>query len=296
VAVISASHVVKSYGPRRALDGLDLEVPQGAIYGFLGPNGAGKTTAMRVMLGLLRADAGEVRVLGRDPWGDGRGLRDRIGFLPSEPGLPMRMRGEQALDHFAALDGRPAVLRRRACDALALSAEDLGRPIRTYSRGMRQKLAIVQAVQHAPSLLVLDEPTEGLDPLVQRGFFELLRERRAAGTTVFFSSHILSEVEELCDRVAIIRQGRVVDEGRIEDLRRRRARRVTLVLSDPEAAVDVAGAEALRRDGARVTFDYHGDAAALVRALATLPLADVRVEDPGLDEVFLSYYRGEGTP
>jgi len=296
VPAIATSSVVKTYGKRRALDGIDLHVPQGSIYGFLGPNGAGKTTAMRVMLGLLRVNSGEVSVLGHDPWSGGQRVRGEIGFLPSEPGLPGRMRGRQALDYFTGLDGRPPTLREAACAALRLSDADLDRPIRTYSRGMRQKVAIVQAMQHAPRLLVLDEPTEGLDPLVQEGFFELLRERREAGATVFFSSHVLSEVETLCDRVAIIREGRIVDEGLVSDLRSRRPRRVTLRLSDPSAVVALAGAERVERAGGRVVFDYRGDAGALARALAELPLLDVLIEDPGLDEVFLSYYRDEATP
>jgi ABC-2 type transport system ATP-binding protein len=163
----------KRYGSHVALDGVDLSVPSGTIYGFLGPNGSGKTTTMRILLGLLRADAGSARVLGADAWTDGPRLRADVGYLPSAPGLHGRMRGAHALEHFSRLDRRPPVLRAAACRALRLSDADLARPIRAYSRGMRQKLAIVGAVQHDPRLLVLDEPTEGLDPLVQDGFLEL---------------------------------------------------------------------------------------------------------------------------
>jgi ABC-2 type transport system ATP-binding protein len=285
-----ATGLRKRYGDRLALAGVDLTVPGGSLYGFLGPNGAGKTTTLRVAMGLLHADGGTMRVLGQDPWRDGHRLRADVGFLPTDPGLPMRMRGIQALEYFTSLDRRPPVLRRAACDALRLSGDDLDRPIRTYSRGMRQKLAIVQAVQHDPSLLVLDEPTEGLDPLVQDGFFGFLRERRAAGTTVFFSSHILSEVEALCDRVAIIREGLIVDEGRVDDLRGRRPKRVTVVLRNPAAPVAIAGATVLERSDALVTMDYRGAAGDLLDALARLPVDDVRIEEPGLDEIFLSYY------
>ncbi len=293
MSALSASGLVKRYGNRTALDGVDLQVPAGSLYGFLGPNGAGKTTLLRVATGFLHADGGSIRVLGADPWRDGLTIRARIGLLPTDPGLPRRMRGAQALDYFTSLDRRPPVLRAAACSALRLTDADLARPIRTYSRGMRQKLAIVQAVQHDPALLLLDEPTEGLDPLVQDGFFAFLRERAAAGATVFFSSHVLSEVEALCDRVAIIRAGRIVDEGRVRDLRGRRPRRVTLTLAGPDGRIDIPGASNVRRSAGTVTLDHHGPAADLLRALAAIRLEDVRIEEPGLDEIFLSYYREE---
>jgi ABC-2 type transport system ATP-binding protein len=293
VAVIAATGLVKTYGSHRALDGVDLSVPEGSLFGFLGPNGAGKTTALRVAMGLLHRDGGEVAVLGVDPWREGRTVRGDIGFLPTDPGLPGRMRGRQALDYFSRLDGRPPALRAAACEALRLTDVDLDRPIRAYSRGMRQKLAIVQAVQHAPRLLILDEPTEGLDPLVQDGFFHLLRTRREAGSTVFFSSHILSEVEALCDRVAIIRSGRIVDEGTVSELRGRRPKRVNVVLADPDVSVAIDGATVISRTGTAVTLDYIGSASALLAALTGIALVDVTIEEPGLDEIFLSYYRGE---
>jgi ABC-2 type transport system ATP-binding protein len=293
VSVLEAHGLVKRYGTHTALDGVDLAVPEGSLYGFLGPNGAGKTTTLRLAMGLLHANGGTVRVLGADPWHDGRHIRSRVGFLPTDPGLPGRMRGTQALDYFTRLDGRPSTLRTAACDALRLSDTDLGRPIRQYSRGMRQKLAIVQAVQHDPRLLILDEPTEGLDPLVQDGFFTFLRERRDAGATVFLSSHVLSEVEVLCDRVAIIRDGRIVDEGRVDDLRGRRPKRVTLQLTGTVRPIAIAGATGITQLGNAVTFDYLGDAGTLLAALAALPVADVRIEEPGLEEIFLSYYRSD---
>ena len=297
MSVFETTGLVKRYGNHRALDGVDLDVPEGSLYGFLGPNGAGKTTTLRVAMGLLRANGGTVRVLGADPWHDHRGTRSNIGFLPTDPGLPGRMRGEQALNYFAHLDGRPPLLRTVACDALRLSRADLNRPIRTYSRGMRQKLAIVQAVQHDPRLLILDEPTDGLDPLVQDGFFGFLRDRRDVGVTVFFSSHVLSEVEALCDRVAIIRDGRIVDEGRVGDLRGRRPKRVTLQLGGPAQSIEaIVGATNVAYDGDGVVFDFLGESHVLMTALAALPITDVRIEEPGLDEIFLSYYRSDGAP
>ena len=172
--------VSKRFGDFTALDAIDLAVEPGEIRGFLGPNGAGKTTAMRILVGLLQADDGSVEVLGGDPWRDHR-VRADLGFLPSDPGLYGRMRGVELLDHFAALSQREPVLRERACALLRMDDEDLARPVRTYSKGMRQKIGVLQAVQHDPTLLILDEPGEGLDPLVLAGLVELLRDRRDAG-------------------------------------------------------------------------------------------------------------------
>ncbi len=291
--MIAATGLEKRYGTHRALDGVELTVPEGSLFGFLGPNGAGKTTMLRVVMGLLHRDGGEVRVLGVDPWTDGLGVRGQIGFLPTDPGLPGRMRGGQALDYFSRLDGRPPILREAVCDALRLTDADLARPIRAYSRGMRQKVAIVQAMQHAPQLLILDEPTEGLDPLVQDGFFTLLRAQRDSGATVFFSSHVLSEVEALCDRVAIIRSGRIIDEGRVDDLRGRRPKRVILTLADAAAIISIDGATVVSRHGTNVVLDYVGDLRLLLGGLAALPVNDITIDEPGLDEIFLSYYRAE---
>ncbi|CAA9548151.1 MAG: Efflux ABC transporter, ATP-binding protein [uncultured Thermoleophilia bacterium] len=281
----------KRYGSHVALDGVDLGVPEGTIYGFLGPNGSGKTTTMRILLGLLRADAGSARVLGGDAWDDGPRLRADVGYLPSAPGLHGRMRGRHALEHFSRLDRRPPVLRAEACRALRLSDADLDRPVRAYSRGMRQKLAIVGAVQHDPRLLVLDEPTEGLDPLVQDGFFELLRRRREGGRTVLFSSHVLSEVELLCDRLAIVRAGRIVGEGTIAELRGGRPRRVAVTLHDTAGEVRLPGAELVERPGGRLAFRHTGPPGPLLAALAALDPLDVTIDEPPLEEIFLDAYR-----
>jgi ABC-2 type transport system ATP-binding protein len=286
--------VVKHYGPTRALDGLDLSLRQGEIFGFLGPNGAGKTTAMRLALGLLKPDEGTVRLLGADPW-QGVAARAELGYLPGGPRFYERMRGGQLLDHLAVLAGRPPVLRRHACRTLRLTDEELGRPVREYSRGMRQKLGVVQALQHDPALLMLDEPTEGLDPLVQEAFFALLRERRDAGRTVFLSSHVLSEVEALCERVGMIRAGRMVAVRSLAELKAERPRLVRITFEDAAAAAGFAldGATRVELDGARLTLAYAGDPNALVRELARERLVDLRIEDAALEQIFLAYYRDE---
>jgi ABC-2 type transport system ATP-binding protein len=292
--VVQLRGVSKRFGDFTALDGIDLTVSPGEIRGFLGPNGAGKTTAMRILVGLLQADAGSVEVLGGDPWRDHR-VRADLGFLPSDPGLYGRMRGTELLDHFAALSQREPVLRERACALLRMDAADLARPVRTYSKGMRQKIGVLQAVQHDPTLLILDEPGEGLDPLVLAGLVELLRDRRDAGRSILFSSHVLAEVSALCDRVTMIRNGRIIGEGTIAELSDQQARTVILQLVDAAAPVELPGCTLIDRTGSRVTLAHHGEVRPLLTALAALDLRDVRIEEVSLDEVFMDYYRDEAT-
>lgn len=281
--------VSKRFGSFVALDSIDLAVSAGEIRGFLGPNGAGKTTAMRILVGLLRADDGAVSLLGGDPWSQ-PGVRAELGFLPSDPGLYGRMRGRDLLDHFAALSGRPPVLREAACAHLRMTDADLARPVRAYSKGMRQKLGVLQAVQHDPRLLILDEPGEGLDPLVMSGLIALLRDRRDAGRAILFSSHVLAEVEALCDAVTMIRDGRIVGAGAIGEIAPRRARRVVVEVDDDTSAIELPGCELVDRAGTRATFAHHGAIGPLLVALAELDPRDVRIQEASLDEVFMEYY------
>jgi ABC-2 type transport system ATP-binding protein len=294
-APVALTGVVKRFGSQRALDGFDLRVSPGEAFGFLGPNGAGKTTAIRIALGLLRPDGGSVSVLGHDPWTHGVPERQRLGYLPSAPRFYERMRGLALLDHLAALTGGRREGRERALELLELSAADLARPVREYSRGMRQKLGIVQAVQHLPELLVLDEPTEGLDPIVQEGFYELVRERRDAGATVLFSSHVLSEVEVLCERVGMIRDGRMIAVREVAELQAAQPRLVRIEFADPATAEAFAIAGSTRRelDGARLRFAYAGDPSALIAALARAPVVDLEIEKASLEEIFLALYRSD---
>jgi ABC-2 type transport system ATP-binding protein len=287
-APVALAGVVKRYGSQPALNGFDLHVLHGEVFGFLGPNGAGKTTAIRIALGLLRADEGSVSVLGSDPWGDGVADRRRLGYLPSVPRFYERMRGVDLLDHMAALAGGSARGRARALELLELSHADLARPVREYSRGMRQKLGIVQAVQHQPELLVLDEPTEGLDPIVQEAFYELVRERRGAGATVLFSSHVLSEVETLCERVGMIRSGRMLAELQAAQPR---VVRVEFADAPAAAAFALAGATRTALDGPHLELSYSGEPSALVHALAAERIVDLVVEKTSLEGIFLGLYR-----
>jgi ABC-2 type transport system ATP-binding protein len=221
--------------------------------------------------------------------------RSRLGYLPSAPRFYERMRGVELLDHLATLTGGRRGGRARALALLELSAADLARPVREYSRGMRQKLGIVQALQHEPELLVLDEPTEGLDPIVQEGFYELVRERRDVGVTTLFSSHVLSEVETLCERVGMIRDGRMIAVRVLAELQAAQPRLVRIEFADAAEAARFGLAGATRRvlDGVRVELEYAGPADSLVRALAGQRLVDVEIEKASLEQIFLDLYRDD---
>jgi len=283
----------KRYGRVQALDDLSLDVGQGEVFGFLGPNGAGKTTTIRLLLGLIRPTAGEASVLGQPVSSRAVAWRAEVGFLPGDMTFWPRLSGLETLDFLAALAGRPADARAGLLDRLALGAAELARPVRTYSDGMKQKLGLVQALQCSPRLALLDEPTKGLDPLVQQGFYEILADARANGATVFLSSHVLSEVERVCDRVGMLRAGRLVSVGDVEALRRAERRRVR---ADFTADVDSA---ALAHFGDLVVghprrvelLVAQQEIPALVARLGMLPLADLVVERPSLEEAFLEHYR-----
>ncbi len=278
----------------RALDDVALAVHPGEVFGFLGPNGAGKSTCIRLLLGFLHPSAGSARVLGLDTRSDGVAIRARVGYLPGGIALYDAMTGLDLLDFLGAFYERPPVLRRRLVDGLALSARDLARPVRDYSRGMRQKLGIVQALQHDPELAILDEPSEGLDPLMQQAFYEILDELRAAGRTVFLSSHILSEVERVCDRVAIVRRGRLVALEEIGALLAHRRRTVEMrVEGVPPSLAGVPGvADVVVVDG-RLRCSLQGDVRPFLAAIAGSPVTDLTIEPARLEDAFLELYADE---
>ena len=278
----------------RALQDVTLDVRAGEIFGFLGPNGAGKSTLIRLLLGFLHPTGGRAAVLGLDITRETVAIRARVGYLPGGIALYDGLTGEALLDYLAELSGRAPVLRTTLCDRLELSARTLRQPIRDYSRGMRQKVGIVQALQHDPELAILDEPSEGLDPLMQRAFYAVLDERRRAGRTVFLSSHVLAEVERVCDRVAIVRAGRLVALEDVASLIRRRKRRVEIELdgSAPDLS-GVAGVSDVAVDGRRLSCALEGDPRALLAALDGAPVADLVIEPARLEDAFLEYYHGE---
>jgi len=294
MGAIDIRGLTKHYGRIRALDDVSLEVREGEVFGFLGPNGAGKSTLIRLLLGYLHPTAGGASVLGLDVVRDSVAIRSRTGYLPGGIALDDGLTGERHLDDLAALSGRPPVRRASLCERLELTDRVLHRPIRDYSRGMRQKIGIVQALQHDPELAILDEPSEGLDPLMQRAFYGILDELRAAGRTVFFSSHVLSEVERVCDRVAIVRAGRLVALDDVHALVGRKRRHVTLLFEGPVPALDgVAGlADVVLADG-RVDASLEGDPRPFLAAIADVAVLDLVIETARLEDAFLELYQGE---
>ena len=290
-AVISARGLTKHYGSVTALTDLTLEVRSGEIFGFLGPNGAGKSTMIRTLLGFLHPTSGGASVLGMDIVNESVEIRRLTGYLPGGIALYDSLTGEQVLDYLVDLQGREPRLRAELCDRLELPGSVLRRKVRDYSRGMRQKIGVVQALQHDPELAILDEPTEGLDPLMQQAFYGILDDLRRKGRSIFFSSHVLHEVERLCDRVAIIRAGRLMAIHDVGELLARRRRRVMLRWRGgaPEAS-SLPGLEEVHVDGNRVSGMLTGEVATFVRAIASPSLEDLTIEPASLEEAFLEYY------
>lgn len=288
--VISARGLVKTFGATRALDGLDLEVARGEVHGFLGPNGAGKSTTMRVLLGLLRADAGIVRLLDGDPWTDAVELHRRLAYVPGDVELWPTLTGGEAIDLLARLRGP---LDRRRRDALCERFDlDPTKKARTYSKGNRQKVALISALISEVDLLLLDEPTAGLDPLMEVVFQEAIGEVKAAGRTVLLSSHILAQVEALADRISIVRQGRTVETGSLEELRH--MTRTTMVARTDRPAGDlrrVEGVHDVEIDDDEVRFQVDGDSVdEAVRALAPLGVRSLVAHPPTLEQLLMRHY------
>jgi len=283
--------LTKRYGHVTALRDLDLSVDRGEVYGFLGPNGAGKSTTIRLLLDLIRPTAGRVRVLGLDPRTDGVRLRRRIGYLPGELRLADRQTGHEVLTFLANLRG--GVRRTRVDDLADRFDLDLSKPVRGLSKGNKQKIGLVQAFMHDPELLILDEPTSGLDPLLQQQFLALVREARADGRTVFMSSHVLSEVQDTADRVAILRDGRLVTVHSVTDLAERAMRRVELRFDAPVDAGEftgLPGVHDVRVRGSRLSCVVDGVADRLVKAAARHTVLSLLSHEPDLEEMFLTYY------
>lgn len=297
---VSAKSLTKKFGRREVLHGVDFAVEAGSVFGVIGPNGAGKTTTMRCLLDIIRPTSGEVRVLGADPRAGGPELRRRIGYLPGELFLAGRVTGRRLLSHYEAISGP---VPRGRVDLLAERLGlDLDRHTRKLSKGNKQKLGLVQAFMHQPELLVLDEPTSGLDPLVQQEFHAMVREARHRGQTIFLSSHVLSEVQQTADTVAILRDGRIIAVESVSGLREGAVRRVRFTTSGTpahDAVALLAGVpgvgrvEVLESDGtATLSATLEGDIQPLVRMLATLQLTDLVLEEPDLEEAVLKMYTG----
>jgi ABC-2 type transport system ATP-binding protein len=288
--------LLKNYGAVRALRGLDLEVRRGEIYGFLGPNGAGKTTTIRCLLDLIRPHGGRALVLGMDPQRQSVQVRARCGYLPGELRLEERFTAEGLLRYLSALRGRKVdwVYVRQLAQRLDF---DLSAPVRSLSKGNKQKLGLLQALGHRPELLLLDEPTSGLDPLMQHQVLDILRQVREQGATVFFSSHIISEVENLADRAGIIRKGKLVEVVAPSELFSRSLRRLRVRCKRQvsfDALARLPGVQLLTvYDDRQALLQVEGDMEPFIQALARYPVSDVETERPSLEEVFMAYYRNE---
>jgi beta-exotoxin I transport system ATP-binding protein len=293
---IRAESLTKFYGASRGVVDLDFEVLPGEVFGFLGPNGAGKTTTIRVLLDLIRPSSGRAEVFGLDARSDAVAIRRRIGYLPGDLRLYERLTGRELLEYFGHLRGLDAL-----GDAPVLAERldvEIDRPIQDLSRGNRQKIGLLQAFVHRPDMLILDEPTSGLDPLIQQVFYDLVREATADGRTVFLSSHNLAEVQHVADRVALVKEGKLVLVETVETLRARALARVEATfdtLPPADAFSDVPGVHELERRGNRVVLSLQGTADPLVKSLSRFTVVALDSHEADLEDVFLGLYRADGS-
>jgi ABC-2 type transport system ATP-binding protein len=292
--VVELAGLTKYYGDVKGIEDLSFRIEEGEVFGFLGPNGAGKSTAIRTLLGFLRPTAGDARLLSRDVTDRAELLEAKrhLGYIPDDGAFYERMTGERLLDYFGDLKGEER--RAELLDRFPIPAD---RAVKEYSRGNRQKLAIVQAFMHSPDLLIMDEPTSGLDPLLQNEFYELIEAERERGVTIFFSSHILSEVRRVCDRVAIVRDGELVTLEEIDTLIEKSGRvvRAELAESPPPETFEFEGvSRATREDDGTYTVVLSGNYDALIDRLDEYTVYDLEIRETSLEDVFMHFYGGEG--
>ncbi|MHB8571638.1 MAG: ABC transporter ATP-binding protein [Candidatus Dormibacteria bacterium] len=295
--MIEVERLTKSYGKKRGIIDVSFQVDEGEVFGFLGPNGAGKTTTIRLLMALLRADAGSARIAGMDSWRRSVDIKRLVGYVPGEPALDPNLTGGQILEYFAHLRG--GVDQAHLSQLIERLDLDPNRRFRHYSSGNKRKVVLIQAFMHRPLLYILDEPTSGLDPLNQQEFAGMVREACAAGSSVFLSSHVLSEVEQTCTRVGIIREGRLVRVGDVAELRDIKHYEITINFA---AAVPVSEFSRLHGvdhaesigNGHGVHLTMKGSADAVVKAAANHHVLSVATREPSLEDVFLKYYQGDG--
>ena len=290
MSIIETKNLTKYYGKSRGIIDLNLSVDEGEFFGFIGPNGAGKSTTIRTLLGLIYPSSGEARIFGKDIIRDKTEILSGIGYMPSEATFYSGMKVREIISLSAKMRRMDCSAEAdRLCERLALDKEKRAEEL---SLGNRKKVSIVCALQHKPRLCILDEPTSGLDPLMQREFFDILKERHSDGTTIFLSSHILSEIQKNCSRAAIIKDGRLIDLDSVANLSQKSAQRVTLhgVSAVPESL----SARSVEANGDSVSFLYNGDIRELLNAASALPIYDMTITEPSLDEIFMHYYRKGG--
>lgn len=290
MSIIETKNLTKYYGKSRGIIDLNLSVDEGEFFGFIGPNGAGKSTTIRTLLGLIYPTSGEAKIFGKDIIRDKTEILSGIGYMPSEAAFYSGMKVREIISLSAKMRRMDCSAEAdRLCERLALDKEKRAEEL---SLGNRKKVSIVCALQHKPRLCILDEPTSGLDPLMQREFFDILKERHSDGTTIFLSSHILSEIQKNCSRAAIIKDGRLIALDSVENLSKTSAKRVTLhgVSAVPESL----SARSVEANGDSVSFLYNGDIRELLNAASALPIYDMTITEPSLDEIFMHYYRKGG--
>jgi ABC-2 type transport system ATP-binding protein len=290
MSVIEVANLTKFYGKARGIDDVTFTVEEGEIFGFIGPNGAGKSTTIRLLLSLIHPTSGSARVFGKNVISHGPEIRREIGYLPSEVFYYEGMKVIDLLKYSASFFDRDCTQRmKELSDLMEL---DLGRRISDLSFGNRKKVGIVQGLLHSPKLLFLDEPTSGLDPLMQRKFFDLIRTENAGGVTVFFSSHILGEVQRLCNRVGIIREGKIVETSDIRTLQQNNYKKVRLVGGELDAtAFNLPGVSNLQAENGGLQFLFRGEIRALLQKISSVQVTDATIEEPTLEEIFMHYYK-----
>ena len=291
--IIHIENLTKYYGKVTGVKEISFDVNQGEIFGFLGPNGAGKTTTIRLLLDLLRPTNGNIRIFGKDVKTSSFEIRQKCGYLPGNFSAYGNLSGKDFLRLCAGLRKVSFYIEPGLLERFELSDNDMSRKISHLSHGTLQKLGIIQAFFHHPELLILDEPTTGLDPLMQEEFYCLLREFQENGSTVFLSSHNLSEVEKVCHRLAIIRKGELVKVASIEDLKKQLNRKLIVMLKHPVENIKLPGAQLQKQEGISYEFIIKGDLPGLLKALEDLPLADIVFPEPGLEDIFINFYKGE---
>jgi len=286
--VIQVNELTKYYGKSRGIENLSFSVKEGEIFGFIGPNGAGKSTTIRLLLSLIHPTSGQAAIFGKDVTKKGPEIRSQIGYLPSEVFYYDTMKVGDLLKYSSSF--YPGDHKQRISYLADVMELEMHRKIRDLSYGNKKKVGIVQGLLHNPTLLFLDEPTSGLDPLMQRKFFDLVREENKKGVTVFFSSHFLGEVQRLCDRVGIIREGKMVEVSDIRTLQKNNYKKIRILSQQAPASFDLPGVSNLHQEGEWTQFFYKGDINQVLQRLSGLAIEDLNVEEPTLEEIFMHYY------
>jgi len=291
--IISVNCLTKFYGKTLGVQDLNFSVSQGEIFGFLGPNGAGKTTTIRMLLDLLRPSYGQIHIFGKEIYDNSLEIRRRSGYLPGNFSAYGNMTGINFLRFAWSMRRTSSKLQSSLIDRFQLSKEDLSQKVKHLSHGTLQKLGIIQAFFHQPELLILDEPTIGLDPLMQEEFYRLLFEVQKKGRTIFLSSHNLAEVEKICHRIAIVRDGKLVALETLESLKKKKVRRLKFILKEPADELKLPGANLVKQKDLYYEYLVEGDIKPLLQKLSSLPIDDLIFPEPDLEEVFMAYYRKE---